>query len=244
MNAAGLFGFDAFDEAHLHHASSPWRRLVLGDDPDTVALRAVLERCWQHAGDSRPGLRAGLAHSRWGQYAGALGQLLALGLMRHEGFDVTSEPRLSGRTPDLLIERLGRRALVEVRALTGRGLQPWDDGPTHAARPAPPTPRSKAAAERARRADARRAAARRAEAEAAQALELGESVARALARKASTYAELCAEHDLPLIVALYEDTDDQLAQHTLRWLDDHTADDALAHLAGVLVFGRAGHASR
>lgn len=233
MSAPRLFDFAAFDEASLHPEHSPWRRLVTSEDPDVVALRAVLERCWAHAGASQVSLRAGLAHVRWGQHAGALAQLLALGLALHEGFDVTSEPQLSGRTPDLLLERDGVRTLVEVRAITGAGLQPWDDSPAPPRAP-PARTSSRAGDERARRAAARKAAAQRAEAEAAAQRDLAESVAAVLHKKARTYAELCAEHDLPLVLALYEDTDDQLATHAANWLDV----GAPAHVAGVLVFGR------
>jgi hypothetical protein len=70
-------------------------------------------------------LRKGLLHERWGQHAGALAHLLALGLFAREGFGVVCEPDLGNQSPDLLASKAGADVLVEVRAITGCGRQPW-----------------------------------------------------------------------------------------------------------------------
>ncbi len=265
--AARLFDEETRDAAERMHEGAPMRRLALADTPEAAAMRAALEACWARAGDARDRLRKGLLHERWGQHVGALAQLLALGLVLREGWDAVCEPELGGRTPDLLVTRDGARALVEVRAVTGMGEAPWESGgeasdltglllddTRSGARlvddgrhPDDDTPRRTGRAEKDRRARARRLAAERAAARLASEDELADVVARVLGRKADAYAALCERFDLPYLVALYQDTDDQLGPLARRvayggpGVDGlFTAErDRFAHVSGVLVFGRA-----
>ena len=112
-----LFDAETLLQAGELPATSHVHWLCLSEDREAADLRRVLEHCWARAGDSRDVLRKGLMNERWGQHAGALAHLLALGLFDRVGFVVTCEPALGKQAPDLLIEQPGFRALVEVRSM-------------------------------------------------------------------------------------------------------------------------------
>ena len=206
---ASLFDEESRERAARHGADSHFRWLAVADDPEAVALRAVLERGFALAGPAaRTRLRNGLEHERWGQHVGALAHLLVAALFDAAGWDVEVEPELDGKSPDLLVTRRvgadgadampGRvasatdaapsaapqelRMLVEVRAISGAGRFPWEQ----------------------RRADGQRMATEEREA-------LAEAVYGVLQRKAETYADLVRRLHLPFVICLYEDKDDVLA---------------------------------
>jgi hypothetical protein len=205
--------------------ASRFRWLALSDDPEAMNLRRTLSSCWALAGDSRDVLRKGLMHERWGQHAGALAHLLALGLFAREGYDVECEPDLGRQSPDLLVSRNLDRMLVEVRSITGCGDTPWDH--TEPA-PAPAHPivpprrrgrraRSPAQLEREARARARKRAAQRAATRAAETGDLREVVVRVLEKKAAAYKELCGREELPYVICIYQDTDTQISPLVRDW---------------------------
>jgi hypothetical protein len=246
---AVLFNAEALDAAQRQGEASRFRWLALSEDPEAVALRAGLQHCFACAGAGAATLRKGLMHERWGQHAGALGHLLALGMLVRQGWSVSSEPALAGQSPDILASRPGMvpadasavavgapaalRALIEVRAVTGAGTFPWE------------ARREARALSRGAQAQARAEAEGRVEA-------LRESVAAVLARKAETYAPLAAHLALPLVICLYEDLDDVIAE-VVRAIafgrggdprggafagPSGARDDGLRAVAAVLVFGR------
>jgi len=197
MAPQSLFNDEAMDAAARHGSESHFRWLALSMDPEAVALRAGLEHCFTLAGDSAAVLRKGLLHERWGQHAGALGHLLALGLLARQGWCVACEPALGGQAPDILAMKAPDvRMLVEVRAITGAGQFPWE------ARRLPRGPGRATPAQR--EAEARDAAG------AADALR--ETVAGVLAKKAERYRSLAGRLALPFVICLYEDKDDQIAE--------------------------------
>ncbi len=206
MALQSLFNDEALETAARHDSASRFRWLALGDDPEAVALRAGLERGFALAGDSADVLRKGLMHERWGQHAGALAHLLALGMLARQGWAVASEPHLGGQAPDILATRAdggrsdGARMLVEVRSITGAGNFPWE------VRRAPRSP--------GRATPAQREAEARAAAQAADALV--EAVDGVLERKAERYATLVQQLALPFVICLYEDKDDQIAPAAAR----------------------------
>lgn len=233
-----------------------FRWLALSDEPEAAGLRAALERGFGLAGASLDVLAKGLAHERWGQHAGARGHLLALALLEDPGLTIDCEPDLGGKAPDLLVARRDEpatRVLVEVRAMTGRGEEPWHTPPRPpASTPSVPLrserlPRSAAAAERTLRRRARAAAGERAAQAAAHHDGLAASVAHAIVAKVQSYAALVEQAHLPFVVALYEDRDHQLADIVARWglgaaqrgagLWIQAAEEFEA-LSAVLVFGR------
>ncbi|GJM23444.1 MAG: hypothetical protein DHS20C15_33590 [Planctomycetota bacterium] len=257
-----------FDAAGLALAAdqpsdAPFAQLALDESPYAMHRRASLEFAFRLAGASRETLAKGLHHERWGQHVGAFAQLLALGLFARQGFAVQSEPEIGAQTPDLQIERDGDSALVEVRAITGCGQTPWEDAPHAPAEELPPLPRglSKAAAAKQMRQRARRRAALQAEAERGADQDLDKTVLRVLEKKAAAYRDVCAEWELPYIIALYEDSDRRLSQIVRAWaygdgdreLDPHGTPRSVhdphdgaffgdryhfSHVSAVLIFGR------
>ena len=244
-------------------ADAPFAQLALEESPYAMHRRASLEFGYSLAGDSREGLAKGLHHERWGQHVGAFAHLLALGLFARQGFAVKSEPVVGAQTPDVQIERDGDSALVEVRAITGCGQTPWEDTPNVAPEELPPLPRglSKAAAAKQMRQRARRRAALQAEAERGADQDLDKTVLRVLEKKAAAYRDLCAEWELPYIIALYEDSDRRLSEIVRTWayghgdreLDPHGTPRSVhdphdgaffgdryhfSHVSAVLIFGR------
>jgi len=189
-----LFNAEACRAAERHGSASHFRWLALSDDPEAVALRAALERCFQLAGRSGGVLRKGLMHERWGQHAGALAHLLALGMLARQGWAVEVEPDLGGQAPDILATRGGgatrgaARLLVEVRAISGAGNFPWEE---------------------------RRANHRAADREPARREALTDSVAAIIARKADVYRTLVARLRLPYVICVYEDKDDLITSLVL-----------------------------
>lgn len=230
-----LFDARSRELAAGHHPLGAFAGLVRDERPGGRALRAVLERAWQGAGDSRTALRAGLEHERWGQHAGALAHLLALAALDALGWVPRSEPRVGRRRPDLLVSAPGGRALVEVRSFSGGGQRPWEDEPARAARRAPPPEPGRPLDRRA----LRRLASQRAEARAANRRDLAEALDGVLRHKAGAYAEACDRTGLPLLLLLYGDTDAELPGRVRAWaagLDGD--DDTLDHVAAVLVLLR------
>jgi hypothetical protein len=181
-----LFDAGSQQAAADQDAESHYRWLALSDDPEAVALRAGLERCFHFAGAARDTLRKGLSHERWGQHAGALAHLLALGMLARQGFALQTEPPLGRQAPDVLATRPdGARLLVEVRAITGAGHFPWEarratgltlahDPPKHAV--------------------------------------VTETVSKVLLRKAETYRPLAQELGLPYAICIYEDKDSVIGE--------------------------------
>lgn len=222
---AVLFDADARALAARHGSDSHFRWLATSDDPEAVALRAALERCFRLAGTRGAALRDALQHERWGQHAGALAHLLTLGLLAAHGLDVASDPALGNQSPDILAVHDGASLLVEVRAVTGAGTFPWEE---------------------------RRATGRQLSPAAREAL--GQSVAGILQKKAETYRPLVERLALPYVIALYEDKDSLISGIARDLLygrgdgrDDSRAPDGgafadaasgLAHVSAVLVFGR------
>lgn len=240
-----LFDEAARDEAARHGQDSHFRWLVRSDDADAAALRAALQRAFVVAGPRRHLLALGLRHERWGQHAGALAHLLALLLLEHEGLDVVAEPRLGHLSPDVLARHGAFELLVEVRAITGCGEHPWDaEVPTMPGGLPPdllPAPGEHRRDDDARR-RARRRAAERAKARAALARDLSESVLAVIRTKAEAYAELTAQTGLPYVITLYEDTDREISRIVRTWVVRERGllheGDAMAHVSGLLVFGR------
>ena len=190
-----LFGAWARTLAEQQQADAAYRWLVLSDDTEAAGLRRALAAGFALAGPSREVLAKALSHERWGQHAGARGHLLALALLAHEGWSLTCEPSLGGQVPDLLGERQGRRALIEVRSMTGCGAEPWADGAA-TARSVPPARRGNS--EKQRRQRARLAAVERAAAEKTNRRDLARSVTRAIVNKAEAYAQLVEQAELLL----------------------------------------------
>ncbi len=186
---SGLFDEQARRAAAGHARESPFRWLALSEDPGAASLRAALERGHALAGRAARTLAAGLAHERWGQHMGALAHLLALAWLDDEGFEPEAEPELGAagdgaRAPDALARRGALSMLLEIRAITGAGDRPWEE----------------------RRLE-RRTLAATPERHAA----LAETVAQVLLKKSARYRDLAARHDLPFVVLLYEDLDDEIA---------------------------------
>ena len=226
-----LFGNWARDVAESQQRDAGFRWLVQSADAEAAGLRVALEQGFALAGDSRDALAKGLAHERWGQHAGARGHLLALALCTRLGLSITCEPNLGRKSPDLLVERDGAQALIEVRAMTGCGEEPWDGAsPSRRSAPARTAPgrplrtNGRASSEKDQRRRARVAAVERAKAEAALQRDLNASVAHAITHKLEVYSELVEQVHLPFVVALYQDTDAQLGELVSRW--------ALGGLAG------------
>jgi hypothetical protein len=249
---AELFDDAARSLAESYHADSHYRWLTLSRDIDARALRKVVGTAWQATGRSRPALKRGLEHERWGQHVGALAHLLCVGFFRRLGLEIESEPPLAGRSPDLCIGMGGEHALVEVRSLAGFGRRPWED-PVATAERRNVQPDPRLVSRRHERDRARRRAMDRAEAVAALNTSLATSVARALRDKADAYKEVCEHSGLPYVVCLYQDTDTQIAERVLDWAFGassrggqrdagggalHHAAQELAHLSGILVLGR------
>jgi len=222
-----LFGAPDREAALRHDASSHYRWLATADDPEAVALRAALERCFKHAGTRGETLRRALQHERWGQHVGALAQLLTLGLLAEQAWRVASEPALGHQSPDVLAARDGgERLLLEVRAVTGAGNFPWEQ------RRASGTGLS---------ADSRAA--------------LSQTVAGILQKKAETYRPLVERLAIAYVIVLYEDKDSEISALARELLFGRGASGAnearaapgglfcdpsggLAHVSGVIVFGR------
>jgi hypothetical protein len=182
-----LFDSETQQAAERHGSESHFRWLALSDDPEAVALRAALERCFRLAGRRGGLLRKGLMHERWGQHAGALAHLLALGLLARQGWSVEVEPDLGGQAPDILVTRGAARLLVEVRAISGAGNFPWEE----------------------------RRSSRRPGHEPERREALTDSVAAIIARKADVYRTLVARLKLPYVICLYEDKDDLITSLVL-----------------------------
>ncbi|RKY20817.1 MAG: hypothetical protein DRQ55_06365 [Planctomycetota bacterium] len=238
-----LFGAWALALAEDQGRDAAFRWLARSDEPEARGLRAALEAGFAHAGASRDVLAKGLAHERWGQHAGARAHLLSLALMAQLQLSLTCEPCLGDKNPDLLIARGEQRALVEVRSLTGCGEEPWtrDAAPRRRA-PVRPLRGHGSGREKQARRRARVAASERAQAAADDARELSRAVAQAVSVKVDTYAALAAQHELPLVVLLYEDTDSQLGRVVARWGRDDgawaRAPERFSALSSVLVVGR------
>ncbi|MHC5210641.1 MAG: hypothetical protein ACYTG2_07980 [Planctomycetota bacterium] len=181
-----LFDDGLRETADRQGSGSHFRWLALSDDPEAVALRAALERCYRLAGDARGTLRKGLAHERWGQHVGALAHLLALGMLARQDLAVETEPPLGHQSPDVLATRRdGARLLVEVRAITGAGHYPWED---------------------------RRATGRTLAHDPEKHAVVTETVSKVLLRKAETYRPLVRELGLPYVICLYEDKDSVIGE--------------------------------
>jgi hypothetical protein len=239
-----LFGSWAQDVAEDQGREAAFRWLTLSDEPEAAGLRAALERGFAQAGHSADVLAKGLAHERWGQHAGARAHLLTLALLAHLDLQITSEPELGPKSPDILAARDGAQALLEVRSLTGCGEEPWTRTPG-VTRPRRQAPRSgrRSSREKDQRRRAREAAVERAAAAAVNARDLRRSVADAVTTKVDAYAQLVT---LPFVVVLYEDTDHQLAELVGDWGPGdgkepgawERAVGRFAPLSAVLVLGR------
>jgi hypothetical protein len=222
-----LFGAQDRETALRHGSDSHFRWLTTTDDPEAVALRAALQRCFKHAGARGEALRRALRHERWGQHVGALAQLLTLGLLAEQGWSVASEPALGHQSPDILAARDGgARLLLEVRAVTGAGNFPWEQ---------------------------RRAAGTGLSAQTRAAL--SQTLAAILQKKAETYRPLVERLAIAYVIVLYEDKDSEISALARELLFGRGAagpDEAraapgglfcdpaggLAHVSGVIVFSR------
>ena len=242
-----LFDEAAREEAARQGSDSHYRWLALSDDPEAVALREALERCFRLA-DSKAGLlRTALLHERWGQHVGALAHLLTLGLLAAQGWSLQNEPGFGSKSPDILATRGGgggggsgsgadgangapEQLLVEVRAITGAGSFPWE-----------------------RRRESGRTLAH----DPVKEQLVLDTVAKVLARKAETYQPLVAQLRIPFAICIYEDKDTELSRLTRELAfgrsggDDAGGDDPrdpeggafrdrerLAHVSGVIVLRR------
>jgi hypothetical protein len=232
-----LFDEAAREEAARQGSDSHYRWLALSDDPEAVALREALERCFRLA-DSKAGLlRTALLHERWGQHVGALAHLLTLGLLAAQGWSLQNEPGFGSKSPDILATRgadgangAPEQLLVEVRAITGAGSFPWE-----------------------RRRESGRTLAH----DPVKEQLVLDTVAKVLARKAETYQPLVAQLRIPFAICIYEDKDTELSRLTRELAfgrsggDDAGGDDPrdpeggafrdrerLAHVSGVIVLRR------
>jgi hypothetical protein len=196
-----LFDEAALEEAARHGSESHFRWLALSADPEAVALREALQRCYDLADSKRQLLRTALMHERWGQHIGALAHLLALGLLAAQGWRVHNEPGFGRQSPDILATRGapvaggvegddGRgdsqaRLLVEVRAITGAGSFPWEH---------------------------RRESGRTLAHDPAKEQLVLDTVAKVLSRKAETYRPLVEQLGIPFVICIYEDKDNELSR--------------------------------
>ena len=233
-----LFDEAAREAAARQGSDSHYRWLALSDDPEAVALRAALERCFLLADSKRGLLRTALMHERWGQHVGALAHLLVLGLLAAQGWGVQNEPGFGSQSPDVLATRgavgadgvPAERLLVEVRAITGAGSFPWE-----------------------RRRESGRTLAH----DPAKEQLVLDTVAKVLARKAETYQSLVSQLRIPFAICIYEDKDSELSRLTRELAfgrsgdGDQTDDDPrdpeggafgdrarLGHVSGVIVLRR------
>ncbi|HZL99394.1 MAG TPA: hypothetical protein VFD43_03995, partial [Planctomycetota bacterium] len=203
-----LFDEPAREEASRHAGESQFRWLALSDDPEAVALRAGLQRCFELADSGRSALRGALMHERWGQHVGALAHLLTLGMLAAQDWRVHNEPDFGAKSPDILATRGadagrgaesgadggpgaaggaagGERLLVEVRAITGAGSFPWE-----------------------RRRESGRTLAH----DPAKEQVVLDTVAKVLARKAESYRQLVQQLRIPFLICIYEDKDSELSR--------------------------------
>ena len=226
-----LFDEAAREAAARQGSDSHYRWLALADDPEAVALREALERCFLLADSKRELLRTALMHERWGQHVGALAHLLTLGLLAAQGWSVQNEPGFGSQSPDILATRgadgaAAERLLVEVRAITGAGSFPWE-----------------------RRRESGRTLAH----DPAKEQLVLDTVAKVLARKAETYEALVSQLRIPFAICIYEDKDSELSRLTRELAfgrsggDDDARDPEggafsdrarLGHVSGVIVLRR------
>jgi hypothetical protein len=226
--AGALFDAGALEAASAQGPESHFRWLALSDDPEAVSLRAALQRCYALADGARDTLRKGLVHERWGQHAGALAHLLALGLLWRQGLALQTEPPLGSQSPDVLATcEDGTRLLVEVRAITGAGHFPWE---------------------------ARRATGRKLAHDPVKHAVVTATVSKVLLDKAGTYRPLVQRLGLPYAICLYEDKDSVIGEIVRDVAFGRTAGadgardpdgglfagrrDTFDHVSAVIVFGR------